>query len=249
MRYKLLFLVFLSISFQSYGFQSSPRLSKIRLSDGSTLKVNILSIDADHNVTVAVIDSLSITIPAEKVFKTKAPGYVRYNYQPTSNVIYGTASFGLMFGRSNEFSGLRAGVAMNANVGYQLSDLVGVGLGAGAEFVNELILAPLYVRFDGVMNKRRVAPMYNLDIGGSFAWHQDNGFDDFNDVKGGWFLRPGIGLIFHNLNSSLYFKLSYQIQSITYTSSDNWLWRQDPTYERKEERLMRNLNYTFGIRF
>lgn len=236
------------LSFNSFGFQSQIPFGKIKLKDGSKLKTHILNYDTGQNVTIAIADSVSVTIPASQVFKIKSSAYKHYNYTPKNSGFYGSVSFGLLFGKSSEFSGLRGGLALNGMIGYQLNDLMGIGMGSGAEFVNQLILAPLYVRFDGSLNKKRISPTYNLDVGGAFAWYQDS-FNNFNTVQGGWFLRPGVGLIFHNLNTSLYLKISYQIQSVTYTSFNDWGWIRDPTFERVEERLMRNLTYTFGIRF
>jgi hypothetical protein len=247
MRFNSLILVL--VSFNCLGFQSETHYGKVKLKNGSKFKTEILNVDADHNVTILVSDSFSVTIPAKEVFKITTQGKRHYEYLPQSNGLYGSVSFGLMFGKSNEVSGLRAGVALNAHIGYKLSEMIGVGLGSGAEFVNELVLAPLYVRFDGTMNKNRVSPIYSVDVGGALAWYQDDGFNNFNKVEGGWLLRPSIGLIFHNLNTSLYFKLNYQVQSITYTSSNDWGWFRDPSYERKEERLMRNMTYSFGIKF
>ena len=229
-----------------YGYQTSTeKLGKVKLKDGTVYKTSILAIDIDHNVTIGLPDSQQVTISNEHVYKIKGPGIRHYGDLVSKKGFMGSVSFGLLFGKSSESAGMRAGVAINGMFGYQFTELIGVGVGAGAEFVNELITAPIFVRLDGQMIKARVAPIYTVDLGGSLAWYNDNGFNDFNNVSGGWLFRPGLGFRFKNLNNSLYFLVSYQIQSVKYESNSGW-WED---YQSIEARTMKNLNYTFGIKF
>lgn len=229
-----------------FGFQSQPvDFGKVKLKNGAVLKTRILDIDFRHNVTIGLPDSQEVMIAAARIYKIKTKGIRHYNMLPEQKGFTGAVSFGLLFGRSSEFSGMRAGVAINGIVGYQFTGLLGLGIGSGAEFIDDLITAPLYVRLDGQIFNGRVSPVYTMDIGGSFAWYSNNSFNSFNTVQGGWLVRPGLGVRFRNLGNSIYFLVSYQLQTLTYESTNSW--RTD--FRSVERRTMKNLNYTFGLKF
>jgi len=240
-------LLFLSIDILGYQAQIE-NFGKVKLKNGTVLKTEILAIDLQHNVTIGLPDSQQVTIPHFQVYKIKAKGIRHFGDLPEQKGFTGSISFGLLFGNSSENSGLRAGIAINGVIGYQITNLIGLGLGAGAEFVNDLVIAPLYLRFDGQMLNSRVSPIYGIDFGGSFAWYTAENFNEFDAVRGGWMLRPGLGVRFRNLSNSLYFMVSYQVQYLTFesASSSSW-WQQD--FVTTEKRMMKNLKYTFGIRF
>ena len=241
----LLILLFSATSL--FGFQSQlvPPIGKIKLKNGTLLKTQILDIDLHHNVTIGLPDKQQVVIASDHIYKVKARGIRHYGSLPDQQGFTGSVSFGLLFGKSSERSGMRTGVAIDGVFGYRLTSLLGFGIGAGAEFVNDLITAPLYMRFDGQLLNTRVSPIYTMDIGGSFAWYNSNNFNRFDSVHGGWFLRPGVGVRFRNLTNSIYMLVSYQVQTLTYESSSEW--RTDLT--SVEKRTMKNLKYTIGIKF
>ena len=240
-------LLFLSIDLLGYQAQTE-NFGKVKLTNGTVLKTEILAIDLQHNVTIGLPDNQQVTIPHHQVYKIKAKGIRHFGDLPEQKGFTGSISFGLLFGNSSENSGLRAGVGINGVLGYQLSNLIGLGLGAGAEFVNDLVIAPIYLRLDGQMLNSRVSPIYGVDFGGSFAWYTTKNFNEFDTVRGGLILRPGLGVRFRNMSNSLYFLVSYQVQYLTFesASSSSW-WQQD--FVTTEKRMMKNLKYTFGIRF
>lgn len=244
-RYKIAFLLLFSIT-NLFAYQVQlENFGKVKLKNGAILKTRILDIDLRHNVTIGLPDSQQVVIAADQIYKIKAKGIRHFGSLPEQRGLMGSVSFGLLFGKPNESSNLRAGVGINGVLGYQFSNLIGLGIGAGAEFVNELITAPVYLRLDGQMMNTRVSPIYTMDLGGSFAWYNANQFNSFESVNGGWFLRPGLGFRFQNLGNSLYFLVSYQVQTLTYESTSNW--RTD--FKFVEQRTMKNLKYTFGIKF
>jgi len=229
-----------------FAFQyQDEKLGKVKLKDGTVYKSQILAIDGSKNVTMSLPENKNFTVPSDLIFKIKAPGIRYYGSIKPTKGFTGSVSFGLLFGKSSDFSGMRGGVSLVGVFGYQFTDLLGVGIGGGAEFINDLVTAPLFVRFDGVMLRTRVTPIYNVDLGGSFAWYNDNGFNQFNDVKGGWLVRPGLGVKFQNLNNSLYFLISYQVQRLQYETTSRW----QSDFQSIELRTMKNLKYTFGIKF
>lgn len=248
MRYKIC-LVFYTLAFlatNAFAFQvQDEKLGKVKLKDGTVYKSQILAIDGDKNVTMKLPENKSFTIPSDLIFKIKAQGIRHYGTINPTKGFTGSVSLGLLFGKSSEFSGMRAGVSLIGVFGYQFTDLLGVGIGGGGEFINDLVIAPLFVRFDGVMLRTRVSPIYNVDLGGSFAWYNHNSFNQFNDVKGGLLVRPGLGIKFQNLNNSLYFLVSYQVQRLQYETTSSW----QSDYQLVEVRTMKNLKYTFGVKF
>jgi hypothetical protein len=217
--------------------------SKIRLDDGSDLHVLIIENIPGKYIKIKLPGNQESVIDYKNIVSIKQKGFVYHTKFILPKGFYMDGSFGLLFGRSSEFSSTRVGVGIGLTGNYRFYSYLSLGLGteATALSVSEgSFVFPVYVRVRGNFVERRIAPIYILDAGWSFVGKRP---DDNSLVEGGWFARPAIGLQINRFTVSV----GYQIQNITTTTENSWWWGGGD--QQVEERLMKNITISTSLRF
>ncbi len=132
--------------------------------------------------------------------------------------------------------------------GYRFSPYFGAGLGIGVDGYDRITMMPVFLSFRGHLRKNNITPFYFVNAGYSAAWENDNleGIE-YEYVRGGFMVQPGMGYMFALKNMSLFFSLGYKIQqsSVAYNFENGW---SNPT-EIQEERIRKRLTMSIGIAF
>jgi len=216
-------------------------LSKIKLKDGSELHVAILENVPGKYIKIQLPGDTEATIDYDKILSIK---HKNYSYQPEFHLpggVFFEGSTSLLFGRTNEYSG-RAGLVLGFTANYRFNSVISIGLGADPSILTGYLLLPIYAHFSGNFVEKRVAPVYFLDAGWSFA-RANKGSAEEVSTEGGWFVRPGVGMRFNKLTVSL----GYQLQEITTTSDIISWWSGDQHVV--EERIMKNIVLGISLSF
>ena len=238
-----LFIVFLILSSAAYS-QDVITQSKIKLDDGSDLQVMIIENVPGKYIKIKLPGNQESIIDYKNIVSIKQKGFVYHGKFKLPRGFYMDGSLGFLFGRSAKFSSPRVGVGIGFSGNYRFNSYLSLGLGTEATILaisDGSMNFPIYARLRGHLIEKRIAPIYILDAGWSFV---GKGQEDNLMVKGGWFVRPAIGLQINKFTVSL----GYQLQKITTTTENSWWWGVGGD-QLVEERLMRNINVTVNLIF
>ena len=134
--------------------------------------------------------------------------------------------------------------------GYALNPHLRLGVGVGLEGYgyNNVSTVPVFLSVSGLMNRRRWAPYYFLNAGGSAAaWMRGGGWGGNYDVRGGAMVHPGLGYRYHLGKKALSFALGYKVQRARLRYDwDEW---NGVRVEVSERRTFRRLSITMGFHF
>ena len=227
--------------------QEATFLSKIKLKDGSELNVVILANVPGKYIRIKLPGDEEAKIEYKNIISIK---HQNYGYKTEYKLPKGwhfSGSFGFLFGRASENGNMNSGIAFGGTANYRLKPFfsVGAGIEPTLMFLNDgYLLLPTFIRVGGSLAEKKVAPIYFVDGGWSFA-RSNSGQDETISAEGGWFLRPGVGLRINNFSVML----GYQLQKLTTTSEFvNWWWGGGDQLTT-EERLMRNMKLNFSYNF
>lgn len=226
--------------------QEGVFLSKIKLIDGSELNVVIIENNPGKYVKIRLPGNEVAIIDYKNIISIK---HQDYNYKPDFVLPQGwhfTGSFGVLFGRASKDGPVRSGMAIGGTANYRIKPFfsVGVGIEPTVLFVSDgYLLLPTFIRIGGSFAEKKVAPIYFIDAGWSFA-KSNSGQGEAVSVEGGYFVRPGIGLRFSRVNIIL----AYQLQKVTTTSQYD-IWWDGTNQLTIEERHMKNMMLSIGYNF
>jgi len=212
--------------------------SKIRLKDGSELNVVIIENVPGKYLKFKLPGNETGTIDYENIDYIKHKDFAYRSAFTLKKGLFFQGATSLLFGRASVDSGPRVGLALAVTANYRLDPHISLGVGVEPTIVSGYFFLPMYAHISGNFSADRVALIYFIDGGWSFAGSND--FDTI-EVKGGWLIRPGFGLRINKFTITL----GYQLQQFTTTSSPNFWWNTDLV--SVEKRLMKNVN--FGVRF
>jgi len=238
----LIFAVFF-ISFIGYA-QDEASNSKIKFTDGSELNVLIIENVPGKFIKIKLPGNEPTIIDYKNIVSIKHKSFVYHSKFKLPKGFYMDGSMALMFGKSSEFSSLRAGLGLGVTGNYRFNSYLSLGLGSelNAFFMTDGAFSfPVYARIRGSFMEKRVAPIYLIDAGWSFV---ANDSESFSTVEGGWFVRPAFGIRINKFTATV----GYQLQQVTTTTDINWWWGAGDQITI-EERLMKNINFNFGLIF
>ena len=222
--------------------------SKIKLTDGSKLRVLIIKNIPGKYIKVNLAGSEEVTIDYKSIISIKHYNYLYRSKFTLPKGYFTSGSFSFVSGHSSPESESRLGIALGICANYRFNSYASLGLGiepTGFLLNGDDFAIPVFVRFKGKMAKKRIAPVYILDAGWAFV--VDKG-EEFSTVKGGWFARPGYGLQMNKFTISL----GYQLQEQTTTTNiGSWGWGGWGSSDRVvvEKRLMKNINISATLIF
>lgn len=245
-----LFALLLS-AFVTAHAQGIEKEAAIFLKNGSVIRGNLVMSMFDDYMTVQVNETDHMEIRYDKIDRivfgkeeikptdTIPPFYLKPGFMHMTEV-------GMIAG--NNDSGEDPAYSISTVNGYRFSPYFGAGLGIGIEGYSRITMMPVFLSFRGNLRKSQVTPYYFVNAGYSAAWKNDNieGIN-YDYVRGGFMLQPGLGYMFALKNMALFFNLGYKIQqsSIAYNFESGWA---SPT-EIQEERIRRRLTMSIGIAF
>jgi hypothetical protein len=224
--------------------QDEASRSKIKFTDGSELNVLIIENVPGKFIKIQLPGSEEVTIDYKNIVSIKHKSFVYHQKFRLPKGFYMDGSFSLLFGKSSEFSDIRAGIAIGASGNYRFNSYLSLGLGTEftALFISDgKFMFPVYARIRGSFTEKRVAPVYLVDAGWSFV---ANDPDSFSTVDGGWFARPALGIRINKFTATV----GYQLQQITTTTVNNWWWGGGEQ-TTVEERLMKNISFSASLMF
>ena len=225
------FLILISASLLA---QNESQLSQnIQLTDGSVLKGKIIKTDTENNLVYIQLDSGGeMTIPANTVVQSKQQkgGFGRLaNGKAIKNkgffLLPQMYSLSARRAKSwDDSNDIRHAAGTSITAGYHLKNYLAIGGGVGIDLYENLLM-PVFVDIRGNIGKGNITPYYALDIGYGFPlseWLESD--DNFsNEVKGGKFIYPAIGLKFASRNALAFqMDLGYNFQQNERNLSNWW---------------------------
>ena len=238
-----LFIAFLILSSMAYT-QDVITQSKIRLDDGSDLLVMIIENVPGKYIKIKLPGNQESIIDYKNIVSIKHKNFVYHSKFKLPKGFYMDGSIGFLFGRSSEFSSTRFGVGIGLSGNYRFNSYLSLGLGTEATVLaisDGSFVFPVYARLRGNLIEKRIAPIYIIDAGWSFAGKSQR---DNSMIEGGWFARPAVGLQVNRFAVSV----GYQLQNITTTTENSWWWGGGGD-QLVEERLMKNIMISANLRF
>lgn len=220
----------------------------VYLKDGSAITGNLIEWIYGDKVTI-VSEGVELTFPANEVERLidqskkikKRTAIVHKN-----EGIYYKAQAQLMTGNDGSRAHHRVGWGITASAGYQWNQYLMTGFGLGyREFIwdSAEVMLPVYAELGGYFANTTVRPFYNVQMGYSFAFEDE----DFGlvEAKGGLFIYPSVGISVGRQRVKTTFDLGYNFQDAQFTYGNNFDDRirstQDVTYRR--------LSFRIGINF
>lgn len=225
--------------------QQATVYTKIKLKDGAKLKVKVIENVPGDYLKFQVGETASSELNYDQIESLRS----RYNrYQAKFELkrgVFFDASYAMLFGRSNNYSGGRFGMSLAASGNYRFNNYLSIGLGveAIAMYVNsDFSFYPVFLKVSGDLKKTRISPVYNVGLGYSAA-RAMSGDENVTEIKGGIYGRLGIGVRFNKFILGL----DYQTQKVDSVFEQfNW-WGGQSFVE--ESRVMRNFRLSGTVIF
>lgn len=235
--------------------QDQPAVShNIQLTDGSVLKGKIIKNNLETNQVLIALDSGGeITISASSIVQSKKQkGHfgrlVNGKAIKEKGVYLLPQIYTLTAKRAKSWDNddnIRHAVGTSFTAGYQLKNYLAVGGGLGIDLY-EHILMPAFIDIRGNIGKGNLTPYYAINLGYGFPlgeWLEDNE-NSANDVKGGKFIYPAIGLKFASRNA-LAFQMDIGYNFQQNERKLNWWWGEDTV----EKIWYKSLAIRLGVSF
>ena len=238
---KVLISLFL-LTVASFTVQAQEEVSyksKIKLKDGSELRVVIIENVPEKYVRIKLPGNETATINYADILSIKHKDYVYEQNFDLPKGLYFEGTTALLFGRSSEYT-KRVGIILGVTASYRFYPGLSLGLGVEPTMASNFLLMPIYARISGDFKEKRQGLTYFVDAGWSLARNTDIYYETVR-TAGGWFLRPGLGLRLNQFTLTV----AYQVQKVTTTSQNpvsQWALEQVLV----EERVMRNV--VLGVR-
>jgi hypothetical protein len=245
-----LFALLLSAFFTAHA-QEVEKEAAIYLKNGNVIRGRLVMSMFDNYMTVKTSETDHMEIGYDKIDRivfgkdvvkpkdTIPPFYLKPGFMHMTEA-------GLIAGNNDNGEG--TAYSISTVNGYRFNPYFGVGLGIGIDGYNRITMMPIFLSFRGNLKKSNVTPFYFLNAGYSAAWENDNlEWIEYDYVRGGFMLQPGLGYMFAFKNMAMYFNLGYKIQQseIAYNFQNGWA---TPT-EIQEERTRKRLTMSIGIAF
>ncbi len=192
--------------------QTDRFLDKIVLNNGSVIWG--VTEFQQENVIIFLSEKDSLTVPVSMIMSLKTQKLNPELYLERSQGPYYQVSVGVLLGKSHNNSENRGSFAASFTSGYRFTHLLGVGLGVGLNYYPAQTHVPVYLDIQGDLLRGRVTPFYQLSAGWSWAGDRESTFQ-IEQVKGGFYLRPSLGIRWHFAKHTWHFQFSYVRQNST----------------------------------
>lgn len=230
----------------SLAFAQSTK-SKVVLKNGVLMKGEIVEFVQDDYLIIRVMDGQDMRIPANYIrsFKIKKGKLNTYNIPQKG--YYNYTKGGFLFTKANEFDAVNVNMSVHTINGYRYNQFYSAGLGVGLDRYGSTSALPVYLSLNRDLFASRVTPVFSGSIGYSWMWEVNDGWEDFDDVKGGLFWELGVGLRINYKKTALIFSYAYKHQNSELTITEDLWWRAENTIV--ENHKFRNMALTVGMEF
>lgn len=189
----------------------------------------------------------SITVPVEYV-KTLKTGKLNPDlYMERVLGPYCQVSVGVLLGKSYQYTDNEASFSASFTSGYKFKRSLGIGIGVGLNYYIQQRHIPVYLDLQGDIVPGRITPFYQLNAG--WSWGSDRtSAAEIDKVKGGFYLKPSVGLKWHFARHSWFLLFSYVHQQATtyYQPIDNW---NGSSVTNVEGRQLQRFGISTGLSF
>jgi hypothetical protein len=230
----------------SLVFSQSTK-SKVILKNGVMMKGEIVEFVQDDYLIIHVMKGQDMRIPADYIrsFKIKKGKMSTYNLPKQG--YYNYTKGGFLFLKANEFDGVQVNMSVHTINGYRYNQFYGAGLGVGLDRYGSTSALPVYLSIYRDLLASKVTPTFNGNIGYGWMWEINDGWEEFDQVKGGLYWELGAGLRINYNKTALIFNYAYKRQNSELTISEDLWWRAENTI--KENHKFRNMTLTVGMEF
>jgi hypothetical protein len=200
----------------------------VYLYDGSRLTGNVLSYKPDESILLELSSGQQLIFLAKNVKKVvmSMPSIEKVNepYEFKERGLYNASSFSLSFGKST-FSNA-VGVGFQHSVGYQMSRLLGAGVGMSYENLYlqnsaEGRIFSVFGEIRGYLSKHNTAFYYNL--AGGMAFPVAKASENLTGHKGGLLVYPAFGMRFGaSKRYNFFMDIGAKIQNVSYNALNEW---------------------------
>lgn len=246
-----LFALFFSAFITAHA-QEMEKEAAIYLKNGNVIRGKLVMSMFDDYMTVKTGDAEYLEIWYNKVDRIIF-GKEAVKPQDTLPAFYTKPGFmhmtevGIIAGNDDNVEG--SAYSISTVNGYRFNTYFGAGVGIGIDGYDRITMMPVYLSLRGHLKKNHVTPFYFMNAGYSVAWENDHTPGvEYDYVRGGWMLQPGLGYMFALKNMALYFNLGYKIQHSAIAYSIENGWTPTPT-EIQEERTRKRITLGIGIAF
>lgn len=232
--------------------QEMEKEAAIYLKNGKVIRGKLVMSMFDDYMTVKTSDTEYMDIWYNKIDRivfgtdmvkprdTIPPFYIKPGFMHMTEA-------GIIAGNNDNAEG--SAFSISTVNGYRFNPYIGTGIGIGIDGYDRITMMPVYLSLRGHLKKNNVTPFYFMNVGYSAAWENDNTAGvEYEYVRGGFMIQPGLGYMFALKNMALYFNVGYKIQhsEIAYTFENGWT--PTPT-EIQEERTRKRMTISLGIAF
>jgi hypothetical protein len=231
-----------------HAFGQSTK-SVVKLKNGVVLRGEIVEFNQGDYLVIRVIEGQDMRISYDyiKSFKVKDGKFREYTVPEKGyfNYTYG----GLLFLKGNSWDWLEANLTFHTVNGYRLNKKYYGGMGIGLDRYGTLTALPVYASLRTDFSDAKVSPTLNANFGYGFMW-ESTVFDDwenYNDVKGGFYYEIGAGIRVNYKKTALIFNYAYKHQDSELTIVNEWWWRAEDIVV--EHHKFRNMVLTVGLEF
>ncbi len=242
--------VFLFISFMILsGNIFCQNRVKIKLKNGNKVEGNLLEIQNEDFIRLAIYDDHVVKINLDQIYKMKYSRFSLNEVEEQPKKYYNFTSVGLIFIKTDY--GLD-GIDWNLHTfhGININHNYKVGLGIGLDRYGDVSVMPVYLGARGEFGLNHIAPTAFTNIGYGHIWIKNNRleFTDIDEISGGLFFEAGGGITIRKPGTSISILLTYkhQVSSMSYSFTDWWVGT--PSYF-EENRQMRNIALSIGFSF
>lgn len=231
---------------QASQAQVEKYMDRLELQNGSVLW-GITEIQGDQ-VVMYLSPSDTISLPKSMIRSLKTQKLNPAFYMVKTPGPFYQVSWGTLIGKSHSQSINQATFSISALGGYKFNSRWSAGLGAGSYYYPQMGILPMFGEVQGDLAESRLTPIYFFRGGWSWAFQRkDNGFA-IDDMQGGMFLEPGVGLKWHRAGYALQLKVSYVRQN-SKTFFEPLDFGNGTIITNVEKRTFERINLSMGVSF
>ncbi|GJM29758.1 MAG: hypothetical protein DHS20C17_23930 [Cyclobacteriaceae bacterium] len=205
-------LVLSMLLFQVSSAQTDRFVDKIVLQNGSIIWG--LTEMEQGQVRIFLTEEDSLLIPEKMVKLIKTGKFNPKLYLDRREGPYYELSTGVLVGKGHHSFENEASFSASFTGGYRFKRMLGIGLGVGVNYYTDQRHVPLYLDLQGDWLEGRITPFHQLNVGWSFASDRDH-VVQVDQLDGGFYLSPSVGVRWHLATYSWHFKVSYVRQEAT----------------------------------
>lgn len=246
---RLLFLFLLCMITIMGSAQNTVSTQYVELHDGSIIKAQ--QINQTTSTTQLTLTNGSTLIIDNKDIKSISPTHSIDKSTKNTSKWYGVINLSAMGAQASQYEGNtvkehRYGLGASVGMGYKLHPYLHTGIGLGIDLYDIHIL-PIYLDISSQLPNKRVSPTLRMQTGYGIAtsWSSP-GYEEIDNVKGGFYWHPSIGLSINNSsnNTKISFDIGYKFQHALKNYTQVW-----EGHYHKDDITFKSMTFRMGLVF